>query len=396
MSQINWQINKYKSQNTSNSMIDEFTARTLKDAIHFHSSMPGYEETPLYSLGHLANELGVKEIFIKDEAERFNLNAFKALGGSYAMAAYFADKTNLDLSTAVFEDLMQEIQKLDTSTFATVTAGNHGKGVAWAADVFRQNAKVYLPAGSSEERLRAIQELGADAHISAMNYDDAVIHVASEAEKNGWILLQDTAWKEYETLPLFIMKGYTTIVAEILQQLKAQNLSRFTHVFLQAGVGSFAAAMTAAIYNETIDNPPVFVIAEPSEADCLYQSARSESGNPERVYGDLNSMMAGLACGEPNPFAWEILKPVTDAFFSCSDEVSAEGMKILASPHGADPAIISGESGALPIGVLNELMTNNDLAEAKRTLNINKDSSILIINTEGNTNPENYTNIVSN
>lgn len=253
------------------------------------------------------------------------------------MAKYFSDKTNSDLSVTSFDELIGNVRNLDTCTFATVTAGNHGKGVAWAAKIFGQKAKVYLPAGSSEERLRAIQEYGADAHISDMNYDDAVIHVAAEARKNNWVLLQDTAWDGYVELPLYIMQGYTTIIAEILEQLQGQDLKLFTHVFLQAGVGSFAAAMTAAIYNQTTNNPPVFIIAEPSEAACLYQSAGSDSGSPERFFGNLDSMMAGLACGEPSPIAWEILKPLTEVFFSCSDEISASGMRILASPVNNDP-----------------------------------------------------------
>ncbi len=396
MDYIKWNMNKFKSKDTSHTLIDEFTMETLNAVKHYHTTMSAYETTPLHHLNSLADTLGVKKVVVKDESKRFNLNAFKPLGGSYAMAAYFARVLNLDLNTLSFNDLMEEIQQLDTTTFATVTAGNHGKGVAWAAGALGQKANVVLPAGSSESRFQAIQELGADAHISDLNYDDAVAYTAERAEQNGWVLLQDTAWAGYEDLPMSIMKGYTTIIAEILEQLNGQDLHQFTHVILQAGVGSFAAAMAAAIYNQRMDNPPIFIVAEPSRADCLYQSAESKDGTAQRVFGDLDSMMAGLACGEPNPIAWNILKQIADAFFSCDDEISARGMKILAAPLQNDPSIIAGESGALPIGLLNEIMTNDDLAEAREDLRFDKNASVLVINTEGDTNPENYKQIVNN
>lgn len=396
MDYIKWNMNKFKSKDTSHTLIDEFTMETLNAVKHYHATMSAYETTPLHHLNSLADTLGVKKVVVKDESKRFNLNAFKPLGGSYAMAAYFARVLNLDLNTLSFNDLMEEIQQLDTTTFATVTAGNHGKGVAWAAGALGQKANVVLPAGSSESRFQAIQELGADAHISDLNYDDAVAYTAERAEQNGWVLLQDTAWAGYEDLPMSIMKGYTTIIAEILEQLNGQDLHQFTHVILQAGVGSFAAAMAAAIYNQRMDNPPIFIVAEPSRADCLYQSAESEDGTAQRVFGDLDSMMAGLACGEPNPIAWNILKQIADAFFSCDDEISARGMRILAAPLQNDPSIIAGESGALPIGLLNEIMINDDLAEAREDLRFDKNASVLVINTEGDTNPENYKQIVNN
>lgn len=396
MTHIQWHLNKHQSHDTSKGLLDEFDDKVLKNAVNFHSSIPGYKATPLHNLTALAETLGVNHIYVKDESKRFDLNAFKALGGSYAMATYLAEKKNLDLSTTNYETLMEEIKHLEPETFATVTAGNHGKGVAWAAQNFGQTSKVYLPKGSSDSRLHAIQALGAEAHSSDMNYDDAVIHVAEAAKENGWVLLQDTAWEGYETLPLYIMKGYTTIVAEILEQLSKEDLNDITHVILQAGVGSFAAAVAVSIYNQRMDNPPIFIIVEPSKADCLYESAQDDAGEPQRVHGDLDSMMAGLACGEPNPVAWEILKPITEAFFTSTDDVSAEGMRILSAPKGHDPKIISGESGALPIGVLHELMTNQALKEAKEALNLKQDSNILIINTEGDTNPENYKKIVNN
>lgn len=394
MTPITWTLNKFKSHNKLSHLMNEFNNESLNSAKQFHSSIPGYDRTPMHTLDALAGKLGVNQIYVKDESKRFYLNAFKALGGAYALAKYLADKVNFDLDDTDFNTLMDAVKNLDPETFATVTAGNHGKGIAWAAKLFGQKSNVYLPEGASQERLKAIRGLGANAEITDMNYDDAVIHIAAVAEKNGWALIQDTAWDGYETIPLDIMKGYATIVAEIVDQLRS-DFNQVTHVILQAGVGSFAASAAASIYNQRLDNPPVFIIVEPSKADCLYQSAKDDEGVPQRVHGNLDSMMAGLACGEPNPLAWDILKPLTDAFFSCTDDVSAEGMRILSAPNGNDPKIISGESGALPIGVLNELMASRKLSEAKDALNLNHDSNILIINTEGDTNPENYKRIVN-
>lgn len=395
MMQINWFSNTHKSNMIPDKILSNFNHNVIDKTCSFLSSIPQYNRTPLYHLNALAKEIGVESLDIKDESQRFGLNAFKGLGGAYAMASYFAQRLNIDLNNTTFEELMNQIKYLDKVTFATVTAGNHGKGIAWAAQIFNQKAKVILPSGSSPARLEAIQSLGAEAYISDLNYDDAVEYVAQQSEQSGWVLLQDTAWEGYTDLPLSIMKGYTTIVSEIIEQLDNQNLNQYTHVFLQAGVGSFAASMAACIYNLTKEQSPIFVITEPAKANCLYLSGESKTGETQRVYGDLNTMMAGLACGEPNPIAWEILRPITQYFLSCTDDVSAVGMRKLALPTGEDPAIISGESGALPLGVIYELMTNKTFEHVKQQLDLNKSSCILTINTEGNTNPKNYEKVIN-
>lgn len=396
MERINWTENLHQSNTTAELTLNEFKSDELNKVKNFHASMPQYSCTPLHKLNNLANQFGVKSIDIKDESQRFGLKAFKGLGGSYAVASYFAKRLNLDLANVTYEDLMSQINSMEPVTFATVTAGNHGKGVAWAAKIFKQKAKVILPSGSSDERLKAIQELGAEAYISDLNYDDAVTALSQQSEKEGWILIQDTAWEGYNQIPLEIMKGYSTIVAEIIEQIDGHDLSQYSHVFLQAGVGSFAAAMVASIYKSVVSEMPKIVIAEPSEANCLYLSAKSKDGEPNRVYGDLDSMMAGLACGEPNPYAWEILKNFSDSFFSCTDDISAIGMRTLANPINDDTKIISGESGALPLGLLHELMTDEALITAKQHLNLNKESRVLIISTEGDTNPKNYKEVINN
>lgn len=393
---IVWQSNQFQSTSIPTTVFNSFKPSNLEQVLNFQSTLPNYSQTPLYHLDNLAKHLGVASIDVKDESKRFDLNAFKGLGGAYAMASYFAQKLNLDLGNITFNKLMEVIKDLEPVTFATVTAGNHGKGVAWAAKTFGQKVKVVLPKGASVERLTAIQDLGAEAYISDLNYDDAVVEIAKQSDEQGWILLQDTAWVDYETLPLAIMQGYSTIVAELIKQLDRKHISQYTHVILQAGVGSFAAAVIASIYNQTVPDPPKFIIVEPNKADCIFTSIKSNDGIPKRVNGPLDSMMAGLACGEPSTIAWEILKPTIQATFSCKDVISSIGMKQYANPLNNDRSIISGESGALPLGVLIEIMTSKELFNAKDSLKLDNSSNILLINTEGNTNPKNYDDIIHN
>lgn len=394
MEKIKWTDNQFKKLGFSTRETEHFSERELKKAINFHSSMPEYKPTPLHNLSELSNSLGVKGIYVKDESKRFGLNAFKGLGVSYAMASYFAKELALDLDSTNYDSLNEQVKSLPKSTFATATDGNHGKGVAWAASLFGQQAKVYMPKGSSQSRLKAIQNYGADACIMDLNYDDTVQTVANLAEINDWTLIQDTAWEGYEEIPLYIMQGYTTIVSEITTQLKGVSLNEITHVFLQAGVGSFAASIAAAIYNLTSGSSPKVVIVEPSKADCLYHSALHPTGTPQRVYGDLATMMAGLACGEPNPVGWEILKSISDYFFSCDDSISANGMRVLGNPICKDVKVISGESGSVPMGLVYELMSNDELDQVRYKLGLNDSSNILVINTEGDTDPINYRKVV--
>ncbi|MEW9501720.1 diaminopropionate ammonia-lyase [Jeotgalibacillus marinus] len=390
---INWVSNNFKGK-VSTQGSDNFSSTELKKTLQFHSSITGYEPTPLHSLDALAKYLDINKVFVKDESKRFGLNAFKGLGASYAIATYFSQTLSVDLNTVDFNKLGKLAKTLPQVTFATATDGNHGKGVAWAASHFGQKSKVYMPKGSSTARLKAIEALGADACITELNYDDTVQLVADLSSEHDWVLIQDTAWKGYESIPLSIMQGYTTIVSEIHEQLEADTFNEITHVILQAGVGSFAASMAASIYNLISGSMPKILVVEPSNANCLYQSSKNPEGTPQRVYGDLSTMMAGLACGEPNPFAWEILKSLSNYFFSCKDQISAIGMRILGNPIDSDAKIISGESGSVPMGLLHELTKNKKLHQLKNELELDRSAKVLVINTEGDTDPMNYRKVV--
>lgn len=363
---------------------------------NFHKSFPEYKVTPLHSLNELAKKLGVSNIWVKDESYRFGLNAFKVLGGSYAVGKYLSEKLSMDISELSFEKLRsEEIKKqLGDITFVTATDGNHGRGIAWAANQLGQKSVVFMPKGSSDMRLNNIKKEGADASITDLNYDDAVRLASKYADEHNGVLLQDTAWDGYEKIPTWIMQGYVTLIHEALEQIKAEGKDMPTHVFLQAGVGSFAAAVQAYLTSVFGETRPITAIIEPNEAACIYKSAENKDGKPHAVTGYMPTIMAGLACGEPSIVAWNILRDYSDMYITCPDFVTARAMRILGNPLKDDPKIISGESGAVGIGILSMILQEDSLNAIAKKLNINEKSNILLISTEGDTDPENYRKIV--
>ena len=359
----------------------------------FHSGLPGYRPTPLVERKALAEKLGVGNIWVKDESHRFGLNAFKALGGSYAMGRYLSKKLGKPLEELTFEQLCAQPARraLGEITFVTATDGNHGRGVAWSARLLGHKSVVYMPKGSALERLENIRAQGAQAEITEFNYDDAVRLANRQAQEKGWVLVQDTAWPGYEEIPAHIMQGYTTLAQEIAQQLDGQIP---THLFLQAGVGSFAGAALGYFAALWGDQRPVTVIMEPDKADCIFRSAKADDGKLRFVTGDMDSMMAGLCCGEPCTISWEILDSYADAFVSCGDHYSAQGMRLLGRAEGEDTPVISGESGAVGAGVLQAIMQEERLAELRGQLGLDENSRVLLISTEGDTDRENYRRIL--
>jgi diaminopropionate ammonia-lyase len=369
-------------------------------AYAFHKSIPGYAETPLVKLDNLATHLGVKSIFVKDESYRFGLNAFKVLGGSYAIARHITEKlaeaghikpgTVLDYETLVSADTKT---KLGDITFYTATDGNHGRGVAWAAKRLGQKSVVLMPKGSSKTRLENIRKEGADASITDLNYDDAVRLANSMASKDpAGAMIQDTAWEGYEKIPSWIMQGYGSMAYEAWKQFVCADAGTPTHVFVQAGVGSLAGAVQGFFANVYKDSVPLTTIVEASAADCLYRSVLA--GKLVPVGGELNTIMAGLACGEGNIISWEILKNHSSFFVSAPDWVSEYGMRILAAPLKNDIQVISGESGAVCLGLTAALMKDQALQNFRDELGLNSDSVVLVFSTEGDTDPEKFRNIV--
>lgn len=372
--------------------LDFLNLEHAKKVQEFHASFPIYEFTPLAEMKNTAKDMGLRNVYIKDESYRFGLNAFKVLGGSYSIGNYLAKKLGENISDLLYEKLISDEirEKLGEITFVTATDGNHGRGVAWTAKQLRQKSVVYMPKGSSKERLKNIQAEGAEASITDLNYDEAVRLAYSEAQEKGWVMVQDTAWEGYEDIPTWIIQGYGTMGYEAYTQLKEKP----THIFLQAGVGSLAGAITgffSSIYGE---ERPIITIVEPNKADCVFRTADANDGKLHFVKGDMDTLMAGLACGEPCSIGWEILRDYADNFISCPDYAAAQGMRILGNPAHGDSKVISGESGAAAFGCVAEIMRNPELKEIKEKLKLDEKSKVLFFSTEGDTDKESYKSIV--
>lgn len=392
---LKWTVNHVPG--SDDKFLDLMSEENVTKANEFHKSFPQYSVTPLQKLSALASYLGVKGIYCKDESYRFGLNAFKVLGGSYAMGRYIAKELGRDISQLPYNVLSSDKLKEEfgQATFFTATDGNHGRGVAWAAKRLGQKAVVRMPKGTTKTRFDNIAKEGAEVTIEEVNYDDCVRMAAAEAAKTEHgIIVQDTAWAGYEEIPSWIMQGYGTLVLEADKQLKKNGVDRPTHVFVQAGVGSLAGAVVGYFAHKYKENPPVMVVCEASAADCLYRSAVQADGNLVNVTGDLQTIMAGLACGEGNTIGWDILKNHVTVFASCPDWMSAKATRIYANPLENDPHIISGESGSVPLGLAYTALHDEDAKDLKEALKLDENSNILVISTEGDTDPVRYREIV--
>ena len=368
-----------------------FDESVAADTIRFHKTIPAYGITNLVSLQERAAAQRVKGIYCKDESSRFGLNAFKGLGGSYAMFRILCETLGLDYKTIDFRYFQkEEIRKQCAAIhFATATDGNHGKGVSWAAGLFGCSASVFMPVGSVEARRKAIEDAGnATAVITDYNYDQAVEHAWNLAQQNGWILIQDTSWEGYEQYPEWIIDGYLTLAAEAVEQL---GNAAPTHVFLQAGVGAMAGGVLEYLLSCYRNRPPIMTIVEPTDAACMYLSAKAGDGCCHTIEGNPVTIMAGLNCGTPCRVIWPAIRDKADFFCACDDIITEEGMRAYAKPLGNDSAVVAGESGAVTFGLVNRILQDETL---RKLFRIDSGSVIMLINTEGNTDPEDYRRVV--
>lgn len=377
----------------------DLSALSMEEArrvMRFHRTFREYAPTPLVPLPGLARDLGVGQVLLKDESHRFGLNAFKVLGGAYAIGRYLAQRLGRDIADLGRDELCSDTvkQELGDMTFATTTDGNHGRGVAWTAQQLGQKAVVYMPKGSAQTRVDNIRAHGAACTVTDLNYDEAVSMTWQKAQANGWVMVQDTAWEGYEDIPTWIMQGYMTMALEALEQMRALGTERPTHVFLQAGVGSFAGAVLGFLTAVLGADMPKFVIVEPHNANCIFTSASIGDGAPHIVTGELDTLMAGLACGAPNTVSWGLLRDYAHSYISCPDYIAANGMRILGAPLPGDDRIISGESGAVTTGILQWIMQHPEGAHTRESLGLDATSKVLCISTEGDTSPATYRNVV--
>ena len=373
-----------------------FPVTIARKARLFHRQIPGYKMTPLRALPNLADMLGVGGIYIKDEAQRLELNSFKVMGGSFAVYRFIQKKLNMEDTELTYEYLISDEchKALGDITFCSATDGNHGRGLAWAAQKLGHKCHIYVHSETSQARIEALRSYGAVITIVEGNYDDAVRQAASDAAKNGWEVISDTSWDGYTEIPTWIMQGYTSMLLECQEQFAGMGLQKPTHVFVQAGVGALAASVVGFYTALFPEEPPVFVVVEPNKAPCIYESIKAGDGQCHSVKGDLDTIMAGLACGDPSPIAFEILSKNADAFLSVPDYIAARGMRVLSCPLTGDPFMISGESGAAPLGALYSVMTEKGAEDLRNKLGLNKQSRVFIVNTEGNTDPKHFRRII--
>jgi diaminopropionate ammonia-lyase len=346
----------------------------------FHQSLADYRPTPLIPLPGLARKLGLGGVYVKDESRRFGLNSFKALGASYAVAKL------LEAHPRLAGD--------EPPVFVSATDGNHGKAVAWAAAQADARAVIFMPRGSRECRARAIREVGgATVEVTALNYDDTVRLADGYARRHGYDLVQDTGFDGYERVPNDIVSGYTTMAAEAVRQLRALGVQKPSHVLLQAGVGSMSGGVLGYLADFYENYPPLTVIAEADEAACVYESV--QAGRPVSIGGHPRTIMAGLNCGEPNVHTWPVLRDFASWFARCPDWVAEQGMRQLARPEPGDEPVVSGESGAVGLGLLLALCREGRYAPLRQALALDESASVLLFSTEGDTDPENYRAILN-
>lgn len=372
---LNTPINDAISRHT-----EQMSLEKMSRAYKFHRSIPGYNPSLLVRLPELSKTLGISELLIKDESRRFDLNSFKILGASYGIARVINGMFQKRHREVTFEALFAQREQLKNLTFVTATDGNHGFAVGWFANKIGSRAVIIVPAGTSGIRVKEIENTGAAVSVIDGNYDDAVLFAHKTAGEKNWILIQDSSWKGYMKIPVHIMQGYTTILNEFISQ---EEETWPTHVFVQAGVGSLAAAMLSFFYKFRRMPAPRFAVVEPSGAPCYFDSITTGDGRPHRFRGSLDTIMTGLSCGQPSLLAWNILRSGADCFIKCADDMALRGMEICANPVGSDSKIQSGPSGAVTMGLIHEVLTDNQYSDLKKKLHLNHTSKVLLVSTEG-------------
>jgi diaminopropionate ammonia-lyase len=351
------------------------------------SRWPGYTPTPLHELVALAQAAGVDKIFYKDESRRFGLKSFKALGGAYAVARQLQARINQRCGeNATIDDLLGDRYQsiIDDIVISCATDGNHGRSVAWGCQMFGCGCVIYIHRDVSVGRQQAMQALGAEVIRTDGNYDASVKLADTEASLHQRIIVSDTSYPGYEDIPKDVALGYTVMLAEAVEQMQGAIPS---HVFIQAGVGGLAAAVCAYFWELWGKQRPRFIVVEPDEANCLQQSARA--GKPVTVEGDLDTLMAGLSCGEVSTLAWEILKIGANDFITVSENAVAPCMRLLAD---GEPAIEAGESAVAGIAAL--IAARDDIAMSG-ALGLDASSRIFVIGTEGATDAELYQKLLA-
>ena len=365
-----WKLTEFlenqKFSFNKNQILNSLSKEDIDDAYTKISNWKGYSPTPLVELNKLSKELNLNKIFYKDESKRFDLKSFKALGGAYAVEK--VTKGNKDI------------------VVATATAGNHGRSVAWGAKRLGLKCKIFISEYVTDARGKVMSDLGADVIKVKGNYESSLIECIKQSTKNNWQIIQDVAWKEYITVPKYTMAGYAVMMKEIVDQLDHNKIS---HIILQAGVGGMAGAMIAGVARY-LKNIPITVVVEPDSAACVLESIRT--GKIEKIDIIRESLMGGMSCGEVSLVPWEILKNSVKYCISLPDDDIAKTMKLLGNANFSDEKIIAGENSTP--GVIS-LISSCENGKIKEKMQLNKNSNVLLIGCEGDTDKEMYQKLIN-
>lgn len=356
-------------------LLNSMTTKIMEksEALIYHQSLQNYSPTPLIELPRLAKRFGVRNIFIKDEGQRFGLKAFKALGASFAIYKILEKSSNIH-------------------TFCTATDGNHGRAVAWAATIAGKKSVILVPRDTTHMRIQAIEKEGATVIQIQGTYDDACVAAEKLCQENGWTLVQDTAWEGYEEIPAYIMAGYLTHFKELEDSIHQFPLPSIDFVFLQAGVGSWAASGIFYYLSRYGKNRPKIILVEPTEANGILASFHA--GERIQPNCSFETIMAGLNCGLPSKSAWEFIQAGADACLTIPDEYAQKAMHLLYHPSSSDSRMIAGESGAAGLAGFLALMEDPAYEVLKNHLQITEESKVLFFNTEADTDMDSFSKIV--
>jgi diaminopropionate ammonia-lyase len=344
------------------------------EARAFHRTLPEYAPTPLHCCPGLARGLGLGQLVIKDESQRFGLNAFKGLGAVWALHRIRATRSG-------------------AMTVSAATEGNHGRAVAWAARRLGLPAVIFIPAHAAPARVERIRAEGARVVLVDGSYDQAVARCAEVSAAEGWQVISDTGYQGYLEIPGWIAEGYSTLFAEAAEQHAAAGLAPPDLVLVQAGVGALLQAAVTHFRAGAI--APILVAVEPVSAAAHFASAGSPGGEPTRAPGSQDSIMAGLNCGEVSRSAWPVVRRGVDLFVTVEDRCSEDAMRRLAAPAPGDPRVVAGETGAAGLGGLLALLHAPELAAARECLELGPARRVLVLNTEGATDPLAYARITN-
>ena len=349
----------------------------------FHASMPGYAPTALRSAPAAAAALGVAEVLVKDESSRLDLPSFKVLGASWAVyRALLARLGATAEEIPTFAALRDAVAPLRPLSLAAATDGNHGRAVAHMAALLGLDAAIYVPENTVSARIEAIESEGASVTVVDGGYDDAIRRSAQDAS-DRCLVISDTSWEGYEEVPAWVIEGYGTVFAEIEAQL--QDRARPGFVAAPIGVGALAAAVVRHYWSASASGNarPRIVGVEPTSAACVLESVAA--GEIVTLDHPQDSIMAGLNCATPSLVAWPLVSRGIDAYVAVPDARVPEAMRLLAAD-----GIVAGETGAGGLAGMLALAQEPQMDEARRALELGAASRVLLLCTEGATDPEAY------